>query len=125
MDGRRRTPWTVLLALICAGCFRAVAPAQEYQFAVPDVRVVVTVQPDASVLIDYRIQFQNGAGAHPIDIVDVGMPTKNYEVLSASIDGRPLSSGRPRPPSRPGRKSIWMANSIPPGGSGCSNAARA
>ena len=85
-------PWTILAALGCAGLLSAVAAAQDYRFSVPEVRVVLTVQPDAAILIDYRIQFQNAPAAHPIDIVDVGMPTKNYEVLSASIDGRPLSS---------------------------------
>ena len=114
----RRTPWTVLAALCCAVLFSAVAQAQQYRFAVPKVRVVLTVQPDASVLIDYRINFVNNAGAHPIDIVDVGMPTRDYEVQSAAIDGRPLSSWKASTEIETGPEIHLEGNAIPPGGSG-------
>ena len=71
------------------------AHAQEYRFKVPEVQVVLTVQPDASVIIDYRIRFENQRVAHAIDVVDVGMPTKDYDVLSASVNGKPLNSWPP------------------------------
>jgi hypothetical protein len=94
--GLERTAKVVLLVTLCFGWgLSAPAHAQEYRFSVPEVRVVLTVQPDASLVIEYRMKFENQRGAHPIDVVDVGMPTKNYEVLSASIDGRPLQSWKP------------------------------
>ncbi len=118
MRRNRRTPWTLLAALLCAGILSAVAPAQEYRFSVPEARVVLTVQPDAAILIDYRLKFENAPAAHPIDIVDVGMPTKNYEVLSASIDGRPVTSWKPSTAIATGPEIHLEGNAIPPGGNG-------
>jgi len=85
----------VLAALGLGWVLSSPVRAQDYRFSVPQLRVVVTVQPDASAIIEYRMTFANQPGAHPIDVVDVGMPTKHYEVLGASIDGKPLTSWRP------------------------------
>jgi hypothetical protein len=94
--GRKRAGIAVVLVILCFGwTLSSSGQAQEYRFGVPEVRVVLTVQPDAAVVIEYRMTFQNRPGAHAIDVVDVGMPTKRYEVLGASIDGRPLTSWRP------------------------------
>ena len=94
--GRRHAAISLMFATLCwVWLLQPSAHAQEYRFSVPEMQVVLTVQPDASVLIEYRMTFQNQPGAHAIDVVDVGMPTKNYEVLEASIDGTPLSSWGP------------------------------
>ncbi len=107
----------VLAALLVLAALPA-ARAQDYRFSVPKMQVVLTVQPDASILIDYTINFQNAPRAHPIDIVDVGMPTKDYEVLSAAIDGRPLSVWRPSTAIDIGPEVHLRPLAIPPGGSG-------
>ena len=107
----------VLAALLMLAAVPA-AWAQDYRFSVPKMQVVLTVQPDASILIHYTIDFQNAPGAHPIDIVDVGMPTKDYEVVSAAIDSRPLSEWRPSTEIDVGPEVHLGPMSIPAGGGG-------
>jgi hypothetical protein len=70
--------------------------AQNYRFEVPEMDLQVFVQPDASARIEYRILFRNRPYAHPIDIVDIGLPHSEYSVsnMSASIDGTSLGSIR-------------------------------
>jgi hypothetical protein len=72
------------------------AIAQNYRFSVPQMDLEVFVQPDASVLMKYRIVFENDRSGHPIDIVDIGLPHRSYQIsdMSASIDGRPLNDIR-------------------------------
>jgi hypothetical protein len=67
----------------------ATASAQDYHFGVPELQMAVTVQRDASVRIVYDITFKNQAGAHPIDIVDIGTPDKHYTLsqIKASCNG--------------------------------------
>ncbi len=68
--------------------------AQNYMFSVPELKMDVHVQRDASVYIAYDITFENHGD--PIDIVDIGLPHSNYNfsTMSASIDGVPLDDIR-------------------------------
>jgi len=84
----------VAASLIVAAFFASSAAAQNYRFSVPKLRVALTVREDASVLIEYRFEFENARGAHPIDVVDVGMPKKGYTVIGARVDGKPLRNWR-------------------------------
>lgn len=61
--------------------------AQGYSFAVPELRMQVYVQPDASVRIVYDFTFENYG--RPIDIVDIGLPHEGYDIdtMSAKING--------------------------------------
>jgi len=83
-------------AIIALSWAAAVAPspvaAQDYYFEVPREVVTVTVNPDSSFDIDYKITFRNTAAGDPIDIVDVGFPSNDYDLDSiiADIDGHPL-----------------------------------
>jgi len=64
--------------------------AQDYWFQVPEMRMQVFVEPDASARIVYDITFDNEGS--PIDIVDIGTPHDGYDIsnFTASIDGNPL-----------------------------------
>lgn len=75
----------VLVSLVVFGSMRL--QAQNYQFAVPLMELQVYIQPDASADLEYHIVFQNANGAAPIDIVDVGLPHRQYDLknMSASI----------------------------------------
>ncbi len=77
------------------GCGSAVA--QNYSFAVPEMILEVTPHPDASATLQYTIKFHCDAGADPIDVVDVGLPHKNYDIgnMTATINGHRLSDIRP------------------------------
>jgi hypothetical protein len=116
--GRRWRTVLVAAAALAGLLFCGTARAQEYRFAVPKVQVELTIRPDASVLIHYRFDFVNQPGAHAIDVVDVGMPTKDYEIQSAAIDGQPLSSWKPSTYIEIGPEVHLDPRAIPPGGSG-------
>ncbi len=68
--------------------------AQTYWFQVPELRMQVFVNPDASARIVYDITFDNSGS--PIDIVDIGTPHDGYDIgnFTASIDGYPLTDIR-------------------------------
>src|SRR3972149_1188819 len=70
----------IIIGLLFLGAFALPALAQDYRFGVPKLKMYVTVQPNASVKIDYEIQFRNHPGAHPIDIVDIGAPHADYSL---------------------------------------------
>jgi hypothetical protein len=72
------------------------ANAQSYRFAVPRLHMQVFVQPDASIRVTYDITFLPRAGAHAIDIVDIGMPHAGYDIgtMRASVDGHALRTVR-------------------------------
>ncbi len=63
------------------------AAAQSYRFAVPELKMQVYVQADASVKIVYDITFENYGST--IDVVDIGLPHKDYNIgnMKASING--------------------------------------
>ena len=71
--------------------------AQDYYFEVPREVVTVAVNPDSSFDIDYKITFRNTAAGDPIDIVDVGFPSNDYDLdsITADIDGHTLYTIRP------------------------------
>jgi hypothetical protein len=71
--------------------------AQNYSFSVPEMRMEVFINPDASVDIEYDITFANSNFASPIDIVDIGTPHDDYDIdaFRASINGVQLSDIRP------------------------------
>lgn len=67
---------------------------QNYSFAVLELIMDVTVQPDASAYIVYDITFENYGS--PIDIVDIGTPNDDYDLdeIEASINGQALTDIR-------------------------------
>ncbi|MCB9136514.1 MAG: hypothetical protein H6636_13900 [Anaerolineales bacterium] len=79
----------VILMLLVLGIFATPASAQSYSFSVPELNMQVFVQADGNVRIVYDITFDNSSYGHTIDIVDIGMPTKDYDIanMSASVDG--------------------------------------
>ena len=116
-----RSPWLflrcsflLLLALLCV----APAGAQEYSFSVPQLRMQVQVQEDASVRITYDITFANNPGARAIDVVDIGVPHAGYDLanMSASLEGVPLTDIRPSEYVTPGVEVHLGNQAIPPGG---------
>lgn len=96
----------------------AATRAQNYLFAVPSVVFQVFIQPDGSARLVYDIEFENRGST--IDIVDIGAPTKDYQLsnFSASINGRSLSDIRPSEYVKPGVEVHLDGGSIPSGQSG-------
>jgi hypothetical protein len=71
----------------------AIALGQSYQFSIPRADVTVTIEPQGSALIHYKLTFLCASGAHAIDVVDIGMPGPSHEPCSAAIDGTTLAPG--------------------------------
>ncbi len=90
---------SVAAFLSCVAFAAASSPvaAQDYYFEVPREVVTVTVNADSSLDIDYKITFRNTASGNPIDIVDIGFPSDDYDLASVTgdVDGYPLYAIRP------------------------------
>ncbi len=80
-----------LIFVLLAGSTTPVS-AQDYRFQVPEQAVVVTINTDGSISIDYTMKFLNDSGAHAIDIVDIGLPNYDYDLktITADINGIPI-----------------------------------
>jgi len=65
--------------------------AQDYSFSLDKEVVAVWVNQDGSIDLDYWFTFTCDRGAHPIDVVDVGLPNTHYQLsnVSAYVDGIP------------------------------------
>jgi hypothetical protein len=96
------------------------AEAQEYRFSVPEVKMLVTVNADASTRVEYDFVFQNAPHGHPIDVVDIGTFHAGYDLknVRAWIDGRQLHDFRPSTVVKPGFEVHLGGGTIPPGKSG-------
>lgn len=70
--------------------------AQNLDFEIPKQDVIVYVNSDGTISLDYTIVFANSSGGSLIDIVDIGMPTPDYSIssMSAEIDGSPVEDIR-------------------------------
>jgi hypothetical protein len=95
---RMRVFWRATwLALLSTLFLQATAGAASYRFHVRSMQLDAYITEDASVWLEYRIDFANQSGAHVIDIVDVGLPHSGYQTSSmeASVDGKPVRRIRP------------------------------
>ncbi len=93
--GGRRPP-AFLGAAAALLLFAALPALAGYRFQVLQNRSRVTINPDASLTVEYALTFANEG--QPIDVVDVGLPSGDYDLSSvrADLDGRvPLSDIRP------------------------------
>ncbi len=115
---RRRRLWTGLAAAVL--CLAAPFPAvqAQYRFQVPENVSRVTVNPDASLAIEYAITFANQG--QPIDVIDVGLPSGDYDLSSvrADLDGRTaLGDIRPSEYVKNGVEVHLQGTEIPAGSS--------
>lgn len=108
------------LTLLVLVFFTAPASAQSYSFSVPEMDMQVFVQADGSVRIVYDIRFQNDSFFQPIDIVDIGMPTDDYDIsnMRAEVDGVPVNNIFPSEFVSPGVEVHLRAQAIQGGESG-------
>ena len=85
--------WCARFALLFALlCLPVAAYAQDYSFSLDQEVVDVWVNEDGSVSLEYAFTFTCAPSGHPIDVVDVGLPTGDYSVsgIQADVDGRPI-----------------------------------
>ncbi len=99
----------------------ASAFAQEYLFSVDKENVDVLWNADGTSSLEYTFGFTNQPGAHPIDFVDVGMPTSSFDMSTASADvnGAPVGVSQSDYQGTGSGFSVVMGSStIEPGASG-------
>jgi len=108
----------VCVCLIITGSAAGPAYTQSTWFAVPELKMDITVLPDASARIVYDITFDNYGS--DIDIVDIGLPHKEYDIstMSASINGVSLSDIRTSEYIDIGVEIHLHAQTIPSGATG-------
>lgn len=84
---------TTILVLVTAGMLNIQASAQSYFFTLDREVVDVYWNSDGTMALDYQLTFTNQPGGHPIEFVDVGMPTGSFDfnTIRADINGNPLS----------------------------------
>ena len=85
-----------ILATLMVVFSNGTAIAQEYSFSVPKNYSDVYINHDGSITIKYSLTFSCDSNAHPIDIVDIGLPNGNYNLASAKawINNVPLTDIR-------------------------------
>ena len=110
----------IFLILIMLGGSVTPVYAQDYRFQVLEQAVVVSVNKDGSINIDYTMTFANDSGAHAIDIVDIGLPNYDYELknISADVNGTAITRITNSDVVSPGISLYLQSNEIPAGGTG-------
>ena len=85
---------TLILLTAVLACLTVVpAAGQTYLFSLDAEVVDVYWQADGTVDLDYLMTFTNSTSADPMEFVDVGLPTEDYDLsrVQASIGGQSLS----------------------------------
>ncbi len=82
------TRLSVLASLVMGVALLATAPvaAQNYSFSIPKMTVDLVFNSQGIATLDYVYNFTNESGAHPIDYVDIGLPTTDYDMSSITAD---------------------------------------
>jgi len=94
----------ILPLLMVVGLLALVLPiqtvlAQTYYFSVDRETVDVYWESDGTMRIEYEYVLTNSTSADPMEFIDIGTPTSNYDLSSvrASIDGKPITDIEPSP----------------------------
>lgn len=111
-----------LLLLLIIGLFTlpGAVSAQNLRFTVPAAEVEVYLEEDGSASFWYYYEFQNNAGADPIDFIDVGMPSSSYDLnsIEAEVEGVEITNIERSPYVANGFALGLGENAIQPGQSG-------
>ncbi|MBN1640094.1 MAG: hypothetical protein JXA09_02570 [Anaerolineae bacterium] len=98
----------VLALFIAFLCAVPGAWAQDYRFSVDRNISRVIVNADGSADIEYWLTYTCAPNAHPIDIVDVGMPNRSYDLDSAEAWYSAGAGGGEELPLSDIYKSEWL-----------------
>ncbi|MCO4774048.1 MAG: hypothetical protein KDA24_28705 [Deltaproteobacteria bacterium] len=112
---------SLLAGLVLVVASLSATPAEaNYLFAVPSVDMTARINPDASVQVEYVMEFANSGNGQTIDIVDIGMPTTDYDIgtMRAKVDGVLVTDIRRSTYVTPGVEVHLGARSIPRGQTG-------
>ena len=102
----------LMILLPCGAAY-----SQDYLFQVPRLEMTVLILTDGSAAIGYDMDFRNEAGAHAIDIVDVGFPNETVDRTTAYLNGQDVYNMRTSEYVKPGYE-VGLPSPIEPGDSG-------
>ena len=112
----------LLIAILAlTGISSASAQDAPYLFEVNKTDVNVYWNADGTMSLEYTWTFTNQPNSHPIDFVDVGMPSYYYDISSvtADVDGAPVSVSKGDYAGNGSGFAVVMGNkTIPAGGRG-------
>lgn len=108
---------SVFLILLALGASASPVAAADYYFQVESMEMIVFVNQNGTITIEYDYVFLNDPGAGPIDYVDIGLPNSNYDFnyIKADVDGKPITNIEKSPYVHPGIALGLGSNSIRPG----------
>ncbi len=90
-----RPRWLIVCLALFLTFFVAIlgVSAQAWKFSLDRNVSHVIVQKDGSADIEYWLAFTCDKGAHPLDIIDIGMPNKTYDLGTAQAWYVPADGG--------------------------------
>ncbi len=114
----KKTLFLLLLAILLI--LPSSVLAQGYAFSIPESTVDVFWNSDGSQSLLYEWVFRNQAGAAPIDFIDVGLPSGNFDLsgITAEVDGQPVDEIEISPYVKHGVALGLGSNAIQPGATG-------
>jgi hypothetical protein len=107
--------WILVGVLAAWLAFTGAAPgaqAQDWLFSVDRNISHVIVNRDGSADIEYWLTFTPAQGAHPIDVMDIGLPNDSYQLSSAQAWYSPGIGGGEEFPLDDIRRSEWLSIGI-------------
>jgi len=76
----KKCPLLILLIGLLLFTINLPGLAQTYRFSIPKEIVHAYWNEDGSLSLQYEIWFANSPSADPIDFVDIGIPTRYYDL---------------------------------------------
>ena len=89
------TRLSLMASLVFLIAMMTVAPAaaQDYSFKISKMVATLSFNSQGIASLDYVYDFTNQSGAHPIDYVDIGLPTTDYDMnsITADVNGKAIT----------------------------------
>jgi hypothetical protein len=81
-----------ILIILSLG-FTQVVSAQAYSFTISQYEVEAYINADGTLTLYYYMAFDNMANADPIDFIDVGLPSQDYDLnsITATVDDKEIT----------------------------------
>ena len=110
----------LLILLIFAFLSPVSALAQSYSFEIPQATVDVFWNDNGTLTLNYEWILANQPGAAPIDFIDLGLPSGDFDLgsITAEVDGQPITDIQVSPYVKNGVALGLGANAIQPGQTG-------
>ncbi|MBN1178784.1 MAG: hypothetical protein JXD18_06210 [Anaerolineae bacterium] len=121
MHRKRSFGLFLFVALAVGLCLPLPAHAQSYGFSLDQAIVDVWLNPNGTVSLEYWLTFTCDPGAHPIDVVDLGLPNSNfsYTDIRGDVDGTPIARVDSDYQGGGSGAAVWLGSgTIAPGRSG-------